>query len=193
MIPETLPLEPGDIAAVKDTGFWTGVQRRLMVPDTDRYHHLLIGGWVDGQQDWVVYESVNNGVNIGYFKKLYSGEDIEIYRLNRPDARDIGEKAIELVPLYGRTEYDGLLRFKLIGAAVKCFLKQLIFERKLRRICPEELDYVRDKEFICTELAVEPFARLGIQVVPSGIVPLPASIRKACDDGVLTLVWKGEL
>ena len=130
---EGLPLQPGDIAATRGTGPLGWLSKNLLDPETDRYHHMIIGGWVRSQQDWVVYESIGKGVAIGYLGALYTGQELEVYRLSTRNAQEIGEDVVDILPYYGRAHYDYLLPMKLAVGALECFVKQITGERTLRR------------------------------------------------------------
>jgi len=191
---KVLPFQTGDIAATKGTGIGAWLSRKITAPVTDRSHHMLIGEWVKSQNDWRVYESIpSKGVSTCYLFESYSGVDIEVYRLNHPDAAKIGQKVVDTVPLYGRSPYDFFLPVKLVGGALKVWVCQMAHGHSPGRLRAEQLPWARDSRFICTELACRPWADLGYEIVPEGVVPIPSSIKQALVYGTLSLVWKGML
>jgi hypothetical protein len=67
----------------------------------------------------------------------------------------------------------------LFFGAVKCWATQLVKEHKLRRICYSEFPYIKDNQFICTELADEIWFLVGRAIIPVGVPALPSGYKDA--------------
>ena len=188
-------LQPGDIVGVKNSRWnpiaW--ISEYCTYPHSPYYHFLMVGYWRGN--NWTIYESIGKGVAIG-FLDFYKGKEVIVYRIfatEEFDAEWIGRQVTDRMPRYGRGSYDYLLPVKLIAGALKVWSCQLLHLHLPTALRPASLPYTKDSRYICTELAVQPFADIGHAIVPPGVVPIPASIKEAQLRGRVTIVWEGQL
>jgi len=168
-------LYPGDIIAMKGRGIAGWLSKNLMIPHTDRYHFRLVG-WPVCRGGYLVFESsTSKGPTFGLFW-LDKAKDAQIYRLNLPEARQLGKKVVRSILKYGGAHYDYLLALKLLLSA---------FRLLLRGNWPPweatEFHYTRDSRFNCTELVNEGYMAVGKPIVPYGVPPLPSEFARAIE------------
>ena len=192
MSTHTSELQAGDIVGIRGSRWnplcW--VSEHLTYPHS-AYYHFLIVGYLRGAQR-TIYESIGKGVSIG-FLDFYKGQEIVVYRIFAEDSAAIGKQVINIIPGYGRASYDYLLPIKLLAGALKVWGCQLVHLHLPTVLRPASLPYAKDGQFICTELAVQPFADIGHPIVPPGVAPIPASIKEAEMRGRIEKVWEGGL
>ena len=187
-----MELQPGDIIGVKGSKYnpiyW--ISEHCTYPHSKYYHFLMIGELRGSNR--TIYESIGKGVAIG-FLDFYKGEDMIVYRIFAEDSASIGKQVVNRIPQYGRASYDFLLPVKLIAGALKVWSCQLLHLHLPTALRPASLAYAKNSRYICTELAVQPFADIGHPIVPPGVVPIPASIKEAQLRGRIVIVWEGTL
>ena len=176
-------LYPGDIAGVKGKGVLAKLQSIFVTPKTDRFHHFLIGDYIEDDDDYVILESINKGIAVGRLS-FYKPEDIEIYRLDDPYWMEIGKKAAQALTWYGRSSYDYMLIIKLFLS-----IPYLIMKCGMPPWVPEQIPYGRDNSFVCTEAAAVGYADIDHRIIPKGVIPMPASFKQALDRGVIKRIF----
>lgn len=178
---------PGDILGMKSKTSW--LTSRIFSPKTDLYHFLIIGHHImsENEDDYEIYESINSGVRMGRLS-WYDGDSYSVFRLNHPDSHVLGLKACNEASNFGRWGYDFLMFPYLAFHLGRVFIKNIICERKIRRISPRELPYWDNHGLICTEFAARVWWKGGVMPIPHGEIPLPASFQQAVIDGKLILI-----
>ncbi len=168
-------LQSGDIGATRGRGVVGWLAKKLFAPETDRFHHFLLGGKpYDG--DRVIFESIAKGIAVGRLS-FYKGKDIKFYRVNCSD--EIKAKVIDQVTKYGRSPYDYWLLAKIFLFSFILPVKILIREHKLRRLTADDLPYSSDAAYICTEAVDIPYWDLGFEIIPKTRATLPCAIKQA--------------
>ncbi|MBA7558635.1 hypothetical protein ES708_00239 [subsurface metagenome] len=165
-------LQSGDIFATKGHGLLGWLSRRLMEPETGRYHFgIILQKW---QEDYLILESMSKGLSVGRLS-FYKGADIKFYRVNCP--RDLRVAAPFELTRWGRSLYDYLLVAKLIIQG----LWLLLWHR--RRIRPEELTWSQDNALLCSEAVDIAYDAVGVNIIPIHVCPTPSAFRQAELDG----------
>ncbi|GAI92573.1 unnamed protein product, partial [marine sediment metagenome] len=76
------------------------LSRRLMEPETDRYHYgIILQKW---QEDYLILESISKGLSIGRLS-FYEGADIKFYRVDCPQG--LRKAAPFELTRWGRSRY----------------------------------------------------------------------------------------
>lgn len=189
--------EPGSFGATRGSGFAGWASRKLIQPETDRFHFFMVFEYVPERNDYIIIESINvgafaKGVTFGWLSK-YKGGDIEIFSIADPDIAAYGEDACYNLIEFGAAPYDFTLWAVLGLSGVWAFLKNLFTEYRIRRLRPEELYFCRNKKFICTECVAEGYASLDYWIVPYGVTPLPSGFKQAELEGRIRRIYKGDL
>jgi len=174
-------LEPGDIFSTKGKGILGWLSRNLMAPLTDRFHYGLV--WEKVDDDYFILESISKGIAIGRLF-FYEGGDIKFYRVDCPNELR-GQAPVELTR-WGRSLYDYLLIPKLAIQGIALFIKQLFTEGRFRRIRAEELTWVQNNSFLCTEAVDIAYDAVGVNIIPIGTCPVPSAFKQAEIDGRIT-------
>ena len=174
-------LEPGDIFSTKGKGILGWLSRNLMAPPTDRFHYGLV--WEKVDDDYLILESISKGIAIGRLF-FYEGGDIKFYRVDCPNELR-GQAPVELTR-WGRSLYDYLLIPKLAIQGIALFIKQLFTEGRFRRIRAEELTWVQNNSFLCTEAVDIAYDAVGVNIIPIGTCPVPSAFKQAEMDGKIT-------
>ena len=183
-----LDLLTGDIVAVKGRGILAWFSRNVFIPNTDRFHFFLVDRYIGEENDYCILESISSkGVTVGRLS-WYKLEDLEIYRLNDPDAETIGRKAVDALTMYGRARYDYLLLIRLCLSALR-----LIITLKFPPWKISQLPYVRNSSFLCVEAIDEAFRAANITLFPDNTFPGPAAFKQVLEEGKLLMVNKGTL
>lgn len=176
-------LEPGDIFSTKGEGILGWLSRNLTAPPTDRFHYGLVWGKVD--DDYLILESITKGIAVGRLS-LYEGADIKFYRVNCP--KELREQAPIELTRWGRSLYDYLLIPKLAIQGIALFIEQFFTEGRFRRIRAEELTWVHNNSFLCTEAVDIAYDAVGVNIIPAETCPIPSAFRQAELDGRITEV-----
>lgn len=181
---QTFPkLYPGDIAASKGKGLLLWLSQHLLKPKTDRVHFFVIGDFIPWDNDYVILESIGKGIAVGRLS-FYRPEDLEIYRVNIENWKELGRKAAAGLTRHGRARYDYLLFIEIVLGAIPLLLKG-----KLPPWKPEQLPYGRDAKFICTEAANEGWREAGRPIVPKGVVPTPSAFAQALQESKIQKIF----
>ncbi|TET44889.1 MAG: hypothetical protein E3J66_00300 [Dehalococcoidia bacterium] len=189
--------EPGSFGSTKGGGLAVKASKALMRPETDRLHFFMIFLYVPEFNDYIIIESINvglfaKGITFGWLSK-YKGEDVEIYSISDPEIAAYGEYACYSLMEFGAAPYDFLLIPMLALSGVWAFLKNLLTERRVRRLRPEELYFCRNRKFICTEVPQEGWLSLSYWIVPDGVTAIPAGYRQAEIENRIQRNYKGGL
>lgn len=169
--------QEGDIVGVEG-GAMSYLSQALFEPRTRLYHFLVIGQQVPEENDYVILESIASGVRVGrlswYREKLYI-----VFRVNDPQAEELGRRACYLASKFGHAGYDYVLYAYLLADVIRLELKALRETRRFRRLRPGDLPYHSNRAFICTEFANALWAEVGRPPIPRGVNPLPAGYVEA--------------
>lgn len=160
-IMNNMQLHPGDILlfdAGRNWGFLAPVVRWLMEHD----HVAMFYGYTDKGMPLIV-ESIGRGVMIRTLL-AYSGEKITILRpkVDYDTVLEIMIAAREIVD-DPKSYYDYLC---VVRFAIPRIIAQILG-------LPLPLKYHRTPQMICSEFVAEVFWRVGIEVLPMDIVPMP--------------------
>ncbi|MFC1926421.1 hypothetical protein ACFLWV_01580 [Chloroflexota bacterium] len=181
-----LGLQAGDIVAVKGKGILAWFSRNAFIPHTDRFHFFLVDRYIEEENDYCILESIRGkGVTVGRLS-WYKLEDLEIYRLNAPDAEIIGRKAVSALTIYGRARYDYILLVRLFISALR-----LILSLKLPPWKISQLPYVRNNRLLCVEAIDEAYRAVKKNLFPSNNFPGPAAFKQVLAEGKLVMVYQG--
>lgn len=168
----------GDIVGLKATGIQATLNS-LIIPKSDRWHFLLIGEYLPGRDDYIIYESLPDGIRCGRLS-FYQGCDLKVYRVH--DER-IARMAAQEASEYGREGYDYILFVWLFTRAVGYWFKNGFYP-----IPYYEFTNQKDKKLICTELVAQCYENAGYPLIPPGIAPTPAALEQCCRTGRIQLV-----
>ena len=192
-----LKIPPGACVATKKKGISGWFLENFFSPRTDRVHHILIRDYVPGIGDYEFIESVHiglfgKGISHGYLFEEYEGKDVEIYIVNGI-APELARKApLELIR-YGKSPYDFALIFKVLAQIPWVIFRNLIKERRFRKLRANDFRYKSDSAFLCTEVYWHAYHLVGVNIVPPGVLPFPSAYKQALDNGVIKLYFKGIL
>jgi len=180
-----ITFQAGDIFATKARGPIAWLHERLFIPRTDRFHFGFIAGRTrDG--DYEIRESISKGVALGRLFQHYRSQDIEVYRV--ADPHFAGKIAVEALSKIGRTRYDYVLVARIALNIVK-----LLVTGKLPPWTASQLDYARDRRFVCTEAVAFGCRQEGHPLVPAGVAPLPSEFKQAELNGKIRRIFKRTL
>lgn len=170
-------LQAGDIFATKGSGLIGKLARKLMQPETDRFHYGLILQYIEDEDDYIILESIGKGIAVGRLS-FYQGSDIKFYRVvDCPEI--IRAYAPIALTQYGRAEYDYALLFKIIIQGFWLIIKHLFTEGKIRPIYPWELSWCRDNYFVCTEAVDAAYDMVNESIIPDAMTPVPSAYEWA--------------
>jgi len=175
----------GDIFSTRARGPIAWLHQRLFIPHTDRFHFGFIGGRTSNG-DYEVRESISKGIALGRLFQHYSGQDVEVYRV--ADPHFAGRVAIQALSKIGRARYD----YVLIGRIALNIVK-LLLTGHLPPWTASQLDYARDRRFVCTEAVAFGCRQEGHPIAPSGVAPVPCVFKQAELDGKIRRIYKGNL
>lgn len=175
----------GDIGAGKGKkySFPYRASQLLILPKTTRHHFFLLGEYIPDEDDYVILESINKGIAVGRLS-FYKSEDIEIYRINDKDWKEIGKKATLALTKYGRARYDFILCIRLILS-----IPRLIIKHGFPPWLVQKLPYYSDGSFICTEAVRRGFKDTGHPIIEKGVLPIGASYKQAFKRGKLLRIF----
>ena len=174
-------LEPSDIFSTKGEGVLGWLSRSFTAPPTDRFHYGLV--WEKVDADYLVLESISKGIAIGRLS-FYEGKDIKFYRVDCP--KELRKQAPVELTRWGRSSYDYLLFPKFAIQGIALFIKQLFTEGRIRRIRAEELTWVQNNSFLCTEAVDIAYDAVGVNIIPVDTCPIPSAFKQAELDGRIT-------
>jgi len=176
-------LYPGDIAATRGSGLQLWLNQKCVTPKTDRLHFFVMGDYLPWDDDYVILESISKGITVGRLS-FYRPEDLEIYRVNIENWKELGKKAAAELTKHGRAHYDHLLVAKLaLGVLL------LLLRGKKPPWEPMQFPYGRDAKFICSEAAAEAWRGIGHPVIPKGVVPLASTFVQALQEGRIRKIF----
>lgn len=177
---------PGDLVGVQG-GFLASLAKRIFTPPTKLYHFLAVRSHLVEENDYEIIEMGMFNCDIGrlswYNKRYY-----EVFRLTDPEAEPLGKKAAKYASKFGRRSYDYGVFFRLPLDLLVCWCSQLVKERHIRRIKPNELRFTRNSRFVCTELARAIWLEVGIDPLNKKDVALPGAFIKSVAEGRLKIV-----
>jgi len=177
-------LEPGDVVANKGNRFIVWLQNLFLKPKTDRFHHFILWNKLsDG--DFLILESISKGLSIGRLS-WYSGQDLHFYRVDCPPEMRLA--APNGLIDWGRSRYDYLLIIKIFLGVLVALARVLWKEHRVRKLYPDDLPYGANSSLICTEAVDVAYDSVGVNIVPPGVVTIPAAFRQAELDGRITRI-----
>lgn len=165
-----MDLQPGDIFATRGTGIIKWALKHLISPGTDRFHYGLI--WRKYANDYIILESIfPKGITVGLLS-WHKDEDLKFYRVSCPEG--LRRRAPMALIKHGKVLYDVFLIPKLVLGYIIARLR-LWWMWEFRPIWPEDIPYVRDSLFVCTEAVQIAYLGVGFRIIPKGVVPIPNS------------------
>lgn len=179
-------LKPGDIFSTRGTGIAGWAVRTLLRPKTQEFHFGYIWFWDEANSDWILLESrAPKGLRVAHLD-WYKDRYVTFYRMNGTDIErewaPLG--AISMSP----SMYDFWVIAKFVIGSTRAFFRIIVKERKIRRIVPEDLDYVADKKPICTEVVAVGSKSVGKSLVQEGVAPVPNALKQAELDGKMEMI-----
>ena len=185
------PYMPSDIAMVENHGLMGQLSYLVFSPPTYLFHALTIRSYLEEEEDYEIIEMLGgilpwepSGCRTGRLS-WYKDRSFIVFRLNDPEVEKLGKKAAKFASAYGRRQYDYGLFFVLLFDCIRCWFWQLINEHRIRRIRPDELKLVWNKEFVCTELPKAIWSRVGKRFIHGA--GMPAAYVQAFLEGRLIL------
>ena len=171
-----------DIIGVEGQGFVQSLSYNAIEPRTRLYHFLLIGRYIESEDDFEILESIGKGVAIGRLS-WYDAARYQVFRVNQRYAAPLGVQAIEKASKFGRMPYDYLLFLKFAADYLKHTLGNLFRGQGVPRMTPADFHFVKNAAFICTEFVVATWDLVGVQVIAPKDAPVPAAFALAVRDG----------
>ncbi len=168
-------------------GALSKIAEAVFTPPTRLYHFLVIDRYIESEEDYEIHEAISSGVRSGrllWYKDVF----YVVFRINDEHAEGLGARACELASDFGRWGYDFQMYAYLLFDGIRIGLRNLIKERRFRRIRPAELPFHENHAFICTEFANALWYQVGKPPIPQGVVPLPAGYVEAVIAGKLQIV-----
>lgn len=179
----------GDIGGTPNRSNLGKANTAIFEPHTELFHFFMIDEYIEAEDDYITIESTANGIGPG---RLSWYPEYRIFRLNRPDSAEIGQRAYYALTVFGQAPYDKLLFVKLFAGCLKVWSEHLWSivrygdaYRDWWVIRPEELPYGRNSSLICTEGANEGYLVIGEPIIKKGVIPLPAGFIQALYIGKL--------
>lgn len=190
-------IPPGACVATKKKGINGWLLENFFSPRTDRVHHVLVRGYVPEIDDYEFIESIHiglfgKGIRHGYLFAEYEGVDVEIYTINSIDSATAKRAPLELMR-FGKSPYDFSLIISVLVQAPWIIIRNLMKERRFRRFRAGDFRYKPDTSFLCTEVYWHAYHLVGVDIVPTGVLPFPSAYKEALDKGVIKLYYKGIL
>ena len=190
-------IPPGACVATKKKGINGWLLETFFRPRTDRVHHVLVRGYVPEIDDYEFIESIHiglfgKGIRHGYLFAEYEGVDVEIYTVSSVDPATAKRAPLELMR-FGKSPYDFFLIISVLIQAPWVIMRNLIKERRFRKLRAQDFRYKPDTSFLCTEVYWHAYHLVGVDIVPTGVLPFPSAYKEALDKGVIKLYYKGIL
>ena len=190
-------IPPGACVATKKKGITGWFLENFFSPRTDRVHHVLVRGYVPEMDDYEFIESIHiglfgKGIRHGYLFEEYDGKDVEIYVVNSIDPKIARRAPLELLR-YEKSPYDFFLIISVLTQIPWIIVRNLIKERRFRRLRAPDFRYKPDTSFLCTEVYCHAYHLVGVNIVSPGVLPFPSAYREALNKGVIKLYYKGIL
>lgn len=156
----------------------------LVAPYTDKFHFLLLGEYIAEEDDWVIYESLmTKGMRVGRLS-WYGGRNAQIFRAAN---KSFGELIVHEATIYGRSDYDHLLIFKLSGDVIGFWWKH-----GPRRVPYYALRDRPNSSLVCVELITKSYEKYW-RLVAKGIAASPSAIINAYHSGLIREVYNGDI
>jgi len=192
-----LKISPGACVATKKKGISGWFLEHFFVPRTDRVHHLIIRDYIPEVDDYEFIESIHigllgKGIRHGYLFKEYEGKDVEIYVVNGIDPKLARKAPLELIR-YGKSPYDFFLIAKVMVQIPWVVIRNLIKERRFRKLRANDFHYKSNSAFLCTEVYWHAYSLVGVNIIPPDVLPFPSAYKEALNNGVMKLYFKGTL
>lgn len=159
-------------------GAMSYASQAIFTPPTRLYHFLVIGQYIPEDDDYVILEAIASGVRVGRLS-WYKDDLYVVFRVNDPDAEELGRRACYLASQFGRWGYDYMMYLHLGYHVPRVILLNLIKERRFRRIKPSEIPYYENHAVICTEFANALWRQVGRPPIAGGVNPFPAGYIEA--------------
>ena len=187
----------GACVATKKKGATGWFLEKLFTPSTDRVHHVLIRSYVPEVDDYEFIESIHivlfgKGIRHGYLFEEYEGLDVEVYTVAAIDQATAKRAPLELIR-FGKSPYDFFLILSIMAQIPCIIVRNLIKERRFRKLRAKDFRYKADTSFLCTEVYWHAYHLVGVDIVPTGVLPFPSAYREALNKGVIRLYYKGIL
>jgi hypothetical protein len=171
-----------DIVGVEGQGAVQSLSYNGIEPRTHLYHFLLIGRYIESEDDFEILESIGKGVAMGRLS-WYDAARYQVFRVNQRFAAPLGVQAIEKASKFGRMPYDYLLFLKFAADFLKHTAGHLLRFEGVPRMKPSDFHFVKNAAFICTEFVVATWDLVGVQVIDPKDAPVPAAFALAVGDG----------
>ena len=174
----------GDIFGVPSYSTPGKFNKAVFWPHTDLYHFGIIADYIPDENDYVILESTGKGIGVGRLS-WYDGKEYRVFRINDPEAVDLGVRACRALTQFGQARYDYGLYIKILAGCVWTWMEHIWYKLTVKDyaftwdIRPAELPYARDSRFICTEAANEAWRLVGRPPIPNGVIKLPAGFIEA--------------
>jgi len=159
----------------------------IFTPPTRLFHFLDIGDYIPEEDDHEILEAIASGVRTGRLS-WYKNDLYVVFRLNDPDAKEIGQSGHRIASKFGRWGYDYGMYGHLLIDLIRIYSRILVREHHLRRIRPEELPYHENHAFVCTEFENATKREVKHPIIPPGVNPFPAGYVQAYLDGKIKVV-----
>ena len=190
-------IPPGACVATKKKGITGWFLENFFSPRTDRVHHVLVRDYVPEINDYEFIESIHiglfgKGIRHGYLFEEYDGKDVEIYVVNSIDPKTARRAPLELLR-YEKAPYDFFLIISVLAQIPWIIVRNLITERRFRRLRAPDFRCKPDASFLCTEVYWHAYHLVGVNIVPPGVLPFPSAYKEALNKGVIKLYYKGIL
>ena len=192
-----LKIPPGACVATKKKGINGWLLETFFTPRTDRVHHVLVRGYVPEIDDYEFIESIHiglfgKGIRHGYLFAEYEGVDVEIYTVSSVNPATAKRAPLELMR-FGKSPYDFFLIISVLIQAPWVIIRNLIKERRFRKLRAGDFRYKPNTSFLCTEVYWHAYHLVGVDIVPTGVLPFPSAYKEVLDKGVIKLYYKGIL
>lgn len=180
--------QQGDYVGVEG-GNLSYASQAVFQPPTRLYHFLMIDRYIAREHDYEIHEAIASGVRSG---RLSWYKDV-LYVVFRPLSNfggdefvaTLGAEACELTSDFGRWGYDFMMYYYFLHDVPLIFLRNLIKERRCRRIRPDELPYRENHAVICTEFVANIWRQSAgtlVNIIPRGVTAIPAGYIEALED-----------
>ncbi|MFA5429822.1 MAG: hypothetical protein WC329_01530 [Candidatus Omnitrophota bacterium] len=179
---------PGDGVGVQGSGLLPRLSENAVVPHTDLFHFLVIGDYIEEEDDYVILESLAKGTAVGRLS-WYAESNYTVFRMNDPDYMVLGKRAAELASEFGRRHYDYMFYARLFAWAAGYWTKELATGHfPPRPVTTDRIPYKSDRDFICIELYFAIWNLVGRRIRAHGCAPMPAEVINAVNRGTLAVI-----
>jgi len=175
----------GDIVGIADSPL-RHIAGRVFAPHTDLYHWCLICDYVKHEDDYVILEATIRGIGVGRLS-WYRNRGYRVFRVTMGQPINLGHRVCQELARRGRARYDWFFIAVLPFDCLRCWLRQLFTEGRVRAIRASELKHWENEPLTCTE-AANAWRYLGYPIVPTGVKPVPSAFIEAVNEGRLVEV-----